>query len=199
MSDTSTSAVPSSNATTSDPHRVSKRIKAATGFNPHAFASSQELPNVSKTSQYDSQKEMRGRPSLVDTGKAGRNKRSASGGKDRRSSKRRTGYFQSAADNIYSVDTATSIMLPCNSAKNGNEGDGLAFERQLSKLLPPVVPQHIPMNLRNVTKAIASMGPAFGSREQYLLNQFRAWAPVDELEIVGNLLKAKRDKILERY
>ena len=79
--------------------------------------------------------------------------------------------------------------------------DWLSLEQELDSLLPLVAPAHLPAKLSRVAEVIgAIMSPLLPlqDKQTYLLDQFREWAPADELEVALKLLNDKKEQIMTR-
>lgn len=203
--------------------RTSKRSKAGVGYNPHSFSNSQELPNVSKYLQQDqlgASGMSSGRPPIPSSaarGRGGRRRREGRGGGGRKSVR---GYRRASVTSPDANENFDTTQYPVDSrdasswahdqlSEGGVMGDAaysmkgftsaLGLGKELNNLLPPVVPDHLPMKLSKVMSVIDSIpSRVLLPKEVELLSQFRTWAPEAEKREAMKMLKEKKDMMIGR-
>jgi len=202
--------------------RTSKRSKAGVGYNPHAFSNSQELPNVSKYLQQDhlNASVSSGRPPIPSSTARGRGGRRKRGGRGAGGRKAVRTYRRAVTTTPDVEDIIDTTQYPVEShdesswshdhqSEGGVVGDaahsmkdftsGLGLGKGLNNLLPPVVPDHLPMKLSKVMEVIDLIPTrALLPKEVELFSQFRTWAPEAEKHDAVKLLNEKKDMIIDR-
>ena len=182
--------------------RTSKRSKAGVGYNPHAFSNSQEIPSKNNYLQQDHLNDLpSGRPPIPSSssstfgGKSvkGRRGDGKSGGGSKKSSK---GQHRSVSDEVGIVNSVHEVA---NVSGLVGDTNGLPFDKKINELLPPVIPEFLPMKLGKVIDVIESVSShTLLPKEIYLLNQFLTWAPEDERNVVALRLSEMKSRIINR-